>query len=66
MTTVTPIGWTAEDEVEYQAYLKKLQAQIDAAGPNDDIAMVRAALLELSDPTNGRAYYLKAKGNGWL
>ena len=61
----SPPNWTAADEAGYQQEITNLKLRIAAAGPSDDIAMVKAALQMLSDPV-GREYYLKAKANGWL
>lgn len=61
-----PAGWTVSDEQDYQQELKNLKARIAAAGPSADIAIVKEALTEMSDPQVGRSYFLKAKANGWL
>ena len=65
MSYVTPIGWTTEDETEYQAYLVALQAKVDALGPNDDPEL-RGMLTVLKDPSYGRADYAHFKRNGQL
>ena len=61
-----PSDWTPAAELEYQAELASLKKRIAAAGPNDDIEIVQAALTAISDPQQGRLYFLKAKASGDL
>ncbi len=61
-----PSDWTPAAEVEYQQALTNIRARIAAAGPNDDTEVLIAALAAMSDPQNGRLYFLKAKAAGDL